>query len=172
MFVAALRDRLMAEAETALVAAAAERADTDARLRLRPTTARTRRERRLAAVVGGLALVGATTSVAVAAQSALPGDALYPVKRAIETAHTGSPSARRPQGRDLLGQRRHPPRRGRARSAASDAEPTARIADTLDAFTEQAIDGSDLLLADYAGDRRPVVDRPRCATSPPPAWTG
>ena len=80
VFVAALRDRLLA--------AAAERDDTDARLRLRPTTTRTRRRhRRLAAVVSGVALVGASATVAVAAQSALPGDGLYPVKRGLESAH-------------------------------------------------------------------------------------
>ena len=38
-FVAALRDRLVAEAESALAAAAAEREDTDERLRLRPFSA-------------------------------------------------------------------------------------------------------------------------------------
>ena len=52
--------------------------------------------------VGALALVGATTSVAMAAQSALPGEALYPVKRAIENAQTGFSTDEADKGSRLL----------------------------------------------------------------------
>ena len=39
--------------------------------------------------LGAFAIIGATTSMAVASQSAIPGDALYPVKRAIENTQAG-----------------------------------------------------------------------------------
>ena len=80
-FVASLRAELMAAADTLLVPA------TDDRLALPARNAR--RDRRLAAAIGGLAVVGAGTSMAVAAQSALPGEMLYPLKRVIEDAQTG-----------------------------------------------------------------------------------
>jgi hypothetical protein len=82
-FVSDLRARLMSAADTLLepTPAPATTAAETARLTLPP--ARRRRDRRFAVAVGGLALVGATTSMAVAAQTALPGESLYPVTRAI-----------------------------------------------------------------------------------------
>src|SRR5689334_22043639 len=78
-FVADLRERLMVAAETELVAVPAARERDDvARLTLRP--ARTRGQRRVSLALGAAAIVGATTSMAVASQGAIPGDALYPVK--------------------------------------------------------------------------------------------
>ena len=154
VFVAALRDRLLAEAESVLVAAAAERDDTDARLRLRPTTPRTRRRhRRLAAVVSGVALVGASATVAVAAQSALPGDGLYPVKRGLESAHAELTFDRGDRGRVLLGSAGT--RLDEAQELSREHADPARINEALDAFSQQAIAGSDLLVADYeaTGDR-------------------
>src|SRR4051812_13706289 len=87
-FVAHLRERLMVAAETELVAPAAARPRDDvARLTVKPV--RSRRERRVGMALGAAAIIGATTSMAVASQSAIPGDALYPVKRAIENAQAG-----------------------------------------------------------------------------------
>ena len=78
----------MTAADTALVPSGTAKVPTETeRLTLPPR--RSARERRIAAAVGGLALVGATTSMAMAAQDALPGEALYPVKRAMENAQTG-----------------------------------------------------------------------------------
>ena len=113
----------------------------------------------IAAVVGGLAIVGATTSVAVAAQSALPGEALYPLKRAIENAQTGirvDEAARAPRCWPTrpTGSTRSPPS-----AATGDLGDGAAIAATLNTFTEQAIAASDLLLADYADHRRRALDR-------------
>ena len=94
VFVADLRERLMAEAETVLVPLAArESAATDARLTLpgrtgRGSDRRTSRDRRIAWGVGSLALLTSAATVAVGSQVALPGDALYPVKRAIEDVST------------------------------------------------------------------------------------
>lgn len=92
-FVADLRSQLVAAAE----AMPARRTDEATALRLTPTQRRGGRERRLAALIGGFAVVAASGSMAVASQSALPGDVLYPVKRAIENAHANlqtSPEAK------------------------------------------------------------------------------
>ena len=99
-FVADLRERLMvaAAAELTPVPAAARHRDDVARLTIKPV--RTRRERRLGIALGAVAIIGATTSMAVASQGALPGDALYPVKRAIENTQAGFSRRRRRQGRD------------------------------------------------------------------------
>jgi hypothetical protein len=154
VFVATLRDQLVAEAESVLAAAAAERADTDARLRLRPTTPQLRRRhRRLAAVVSGVALVGASATVAVAAQTALPGDGLYPVKRGLESAHAELTFDRGDRAQVLLGNAGT--RLDEAQELSREHADPALVNQALDAFTQQAIDGSDLLVSDYeaTGDR-------------------
>ena len=147
-FVVALRDRLITEAETVLVAAAAERAEVDERLRLSPTQPRIRRRnRRLAAAVSGVVLVGGSATMAVASQSALPGDGLYPIKRGIESAHAGLTFDRGARGQVLLDSAST-----RLDEAATlsrtDADPS-RVDDALAAFTTQAVTGSDLLVQDY-----------------------
>ena len=147
-FVATLRDRLIAEAEYVLVSAVAERDETDARLRLRPTTPRThRRHRRLAAVVSGLALAGASATMAVAAQSALPGEALYPVKRGLEGAHAELTFDRADRGRLVLHDAGT--RLDEAQDLSREHADASRVDDALTAFTQQTITGSDLLIADY-----------------------
>lgn len=159
VFVAALRERLLAEAESVLAAAAADRDDTDARLRLRPATARVRRRnRRLAVAISGVTLVGATATMAVAAQSALPGDGLYPVKRGIENVHADLTFDRAARGRLLLDDAST--RLDEATQLSrEDTAGSSRVADTLDAFTQQAVAGSDLLVADYqaTGDRSSIT---------------
>lgn len=157
-FVAALRERLVAEAETVLAAAATELDDADARLRLRPTAPRTkRRRRRLAAVVSGVALVGASATMAVASQSALPGDGLYPIKRSLESVHAELTLDQGDRGKVLLSSA------GTRLDEAQDlsrlrADPD-RVSEALDAFTSQAVEGSDLLVADYeaTGDRSSIT---------------
>jgi uncharacterized protein DUF5667 len=141
-FVADLRSRLMAEAATALV-------PTDVS-KLRLPARRTARERRIAALVGGLAVVGATTSVAMAAQSALPGESLYPIKRVIESAHTGLSLGDASRGRTELSIASG--RLDEVAALTEDSGPAAdqRIEQTLSTFTDQATAGADLLLADYA----------------------
>ena len=141
-FVSDLRSRLMAEAETALV--------PDDVTRLRLPARHSRKERRLAALVGGLAIAGATSSMAVAAQSALPGESLYPIKRVLESAQTGLSVGDASKGRTEL-----------ANASSRLDEATAlvrdpglgdgeRIESTLATFTQQATSGADLLLDDYA----------------------
>ncbi|MGY2700623.1 DUF5667 domain-containing protein [Nocardioides sp. HB32] len=141
-FVADLRMQLMAEAATALVPA-----DTS---RLRLPDRRPTRERRLAAVIGGIAVVGVTTGVAVASQGALPGDSLYPIKRVIESAHTGLSVGEGGKGATMLGNASDRLTEVDALTHQDNLGDDLRIADTLNTFTDQATQASDLLLADYA----------------------
>lgn len=143
-FVADLRERLMAQAETVLVPTPAEerRAATTAPARRSP------RERRIAAAVGGFAIVSASASMAVAAQTSLPGDTLYPLKRAIEDARTGLQGDADDRGTALLDNAS-----GRldevtelTRDDGSDAQ---TISETLADFSQQATEASSLLIADY-----------------------
>lgn len=141
-FVAGLRERLMDAADTALAPS------ETARLSLPPR--RSSRDRRIAAAVGGFALVGATTSMAMAAQSALPGDVLYPVKRAIENVQTGVSVGEGQKGEALLANASGRLDEVGALSRGGDLNDTGAIADTLNTFTDQAAQASDLLLSDYA----------------------
>ena len=99
-FVAELREQLLDEARVA--ARTSKGAETAARLTITRSAPSRRRERRLAAAIGGLAIIGATTGMAVASQSALPGDPLYPLKRAIENAQTGVQFDEDAKGKTLL----------------------------------------------------------------------
>ncbi|MEJ7833751.1 MAG: DUF5667 domain-containing protein [Nocardioides sp.] len=142
-FVVDLRLQLMAEAATAL---------TPAPVEPRVAQRRTRRERRVALAMGGFAIVGATTSMAVAAQTALPGDTLYPLKRAIENAQTGFQVDDDAKGTVMLANASGRLDELDELSRGSDRADAATIADTLYAFTEQATEASNLLLAAYQQD--------------------
>jgi Domain of unknown function (DUF5667) len=147
-FVAHLRDLLITEAETVRAAAAAVHDATEGPLRqTRPGSGVRRRNRRLAAAVTGVVLVGGSATMAVASQSALPGDALYPIKRDIESAHAGLTFDRAGRGEVLL--RSASSRLDEAEALTrADADP-ARVDEALDGFTSEAIAGSDLLIQDY-----------------------
>jgi hypothetical protein len=145
-FVTSLREQLMLAADTLLVPG--DTRDT-ARLAL-PVRTKPVRERRIAAAVGGIAIVGATTSMAMAAQSALPGDVLYPLKRAIENAEAGISVNNGQKGATLLATASGRLDEVTALTSGGRADDGAAIAETLNAFTEQATEASDLLLTDYA----------------------
>ncbi len=141
-FASALRERLMAEADTVLV----RQPSTPTRLAM-PATSSTR-ERRFAALVGGVALVGATATMAVAAQTSLPGESLYGVKRGIESAQVRLATDEAGRGRTLLAQAGN--RLTELEGLAAGKGGNDRlIPDTLDDFTEQAGDGVRTLLAAY-----------------------
>ena len=141
-FVGSLRERLMAEADTVLV----RQPPAPQRLAM-PSTTRPR-ERRLAALLGGAALVGATATMAVAAQTSLPGESLYGVKRGIESAEVRLAGDDADRGRTLLAQ---------AETRLTELEELAAgsggaeqlIPDTLDTFTEQSGEGVRSLLTSY-----------------------
>jgi hypothetical protein len=140
-FSSSLRERLMVAAETELVS-------TGAAAKLAMPPRRTKRERRIAAAVGGFALVGASTGLAAAAQTALPGDALYPLKRAIENAHTGLTMGDEAKGSTLLSSAQD--RLDELTQLSARGDDPAAMSQTLGDFTDQATQASDLLLADYA----------------------
>ena len=144
-FVADLRSRLMTAAAEELVQVAPTPAE-----RLTVTQRRTPRERRLAIAVGGVAIVGATTSMAVAAQTALPGDVLYPLKRALENAQTGVRVDDASKGASLLANARGRLAEIDQLTRSEQGQDLVAIEDTLEAFADQATEASDLLLADYA----------------------
>jgi hypothetical protein len=142
-FVASLRSQLVAAAEREPA-----RAEEDLAVRLTPRQRRGSRERRLAAVIGGFAVVSATGSMAMASQDALPGDVLYPVKRAIENAQTNLQPDGAAKAEALIS---HAESRLDefqslvARDASADA-----VNETLQDFTDQARQASEFALDDYA----------------------
>lgn len=162
----ALRERLMVEADRLadLRAAASPVPSRDpaavaAEERLRLRTSR-RHPRRFAVLAGTVAALGASTTVAVAAQSALPGESLYGVKRALEDVRVGVSRDEAAHGELLLGQAAD--RLGEASALLGTDEPAAldEVSPTLDSFSDQAADGARRLLAEYArtGDRELVRD--------------
>jgi len=148
-FVASLREALMAAADTLRVPAADDRLTLPAR--------NPRRDRRVAVAIGGLAVVGATTSMAVAAQTALPGEMLYPLKRAIEDAETGVASSPDAKALTLLDSATNRLSEVEALGRQGDLEDQeTAVATTFVDFGTQANQATDYILDDYAetGDRR------------------
>jgi uncharacterized protein DUF5667 len=146
-FVTDLRHQLMVAARSELVAPAAGSRD-DISTRLTVTPRRTRRERRVSVALGAVAIIGATTSMAVASQSALPGDALYPVKRAIENTETGFSVGDDAKGQTILGNASGRLDEVDELTHRSDPDATL-IGQTLDTFSDQATEAGDLLLSDH-----------------------
>lgn len=146
-FVSDLRAQLMAAAETALVPDSPAALVDDLADRLTVRT-KTPRERRLAVALGGFAIVGATTSMAVAAQSALPGDVLYPLKRAMENAEAGFSVADDAKGTTIL--ENASGRLDEVDQLTRDGDADAQtVSQTLQTFADQATEASELLIADY-----------------------
>ncbi len=154
-FLADLRERLLAEADTVLVPdTSRSAATTEQRLTLRPAARRTSRDRRLAVAVGSLALLGAAASVAVGSQVALPGDTLYPMKRAIEDVRTDLAVGDARTGSLMMAQatERLEETQGLTRRDDVDVRATE---DTLNDFTEQAEGAAVLMTAAYTDSGRP-----------------
>ncbi|MEP9384964.1 DUF5667 domain-containing protein [Nocardioides cheoyonin] len=158
-FSTALRERLMVAAETELAPAAST---IERRLTVGGAPgSRSRRSRRLTAGLAALAIVGGTAGTALASQGALPGETLYPVKRAIENLKTGFSVGDESKGSTLLhdaGTRLdevHRLTHDKARPADADT-----VSKTLESFASQATTASDLLLGDYkdSRDAKPVED--------------
>lgn len=143
-FAASLREQLMAEAQTALAPTSP--------LAL-PARRRGARERRLTAAAAVFTLVGGTAGMAAAAQDALPGEALYPIKRGIEEAQLSVQSDADSRGRTYLEQASSRLEEAE-RLVDDDASPVA-VADTVDSFVVQAVAGADLLLAAFKDERAP-----------------
>lgn len=146
-----LRTRLMLEAETALEPGSATL--------LLPVRQRGPRERRLAAAAAAFVLVGGTTTMAAAAQSALPGDVLYPIKRGIERAEAELNLSPAGKGEDLLDQAsdRLVEVEGLLATPSSRTEP--RVPETLEEFSGTAAEGSELMFEAFnaTGDPDTIV---------------
>lgn len=140
-FVTDLRSRLLAEADTALV-------PTDRRLVL-PHHA-PRRQNRLTAAAAALVIVGGTAGMSVAAQSSLPGDALYPLKRGIEQVNEALSFSDGARGQDLLHQADS--RLSEVGSMLDDDASDEAIAANLQSFSTSAGKGGDLLFTSYQAD--------------------
>ncbi len=139
-FVADLRGQLLTEAATVL---------TPATARLTVAPRRGPRERRIAIAIGGFAVIGATTSMAMAAQTALPGDTLYPLKRALENANTTIQIDEDAKGASLLDHASGRLDEVGELTRQGDESNAEAVADTLHAFADQATSASELLIAAY-----------------------
>ena len=138
-----LRLRLMAAAETELVAAPNV-------VRLAPRrTSRTRR--RLGTAAASLVIVGGTAGMAAAASGALPGEALYPVKLGVEQAAAAVRMSDAAEGEALLGQAATRLDEVRALQAQGSADPEL-LATTLDSFRTAADEGSQKLFTAYQAE--------------------
>jgi len=145
-FVADLRQRLLLAAATELTPVTPRERDEVARLTIKPN--RTRRERRVRIALGATAIIGATTSMAVASQGAIPGDALYPVKRAIENTQAGFAVGDDAKGETGLGNASR--RLDEVDKLTQRADPDAElVTETLNTFADQATQAGDLLISDY-----------------------
>lgn len=160
-FSASLRERLLVAADELLVPT-----EEVQRLTLPPRAKA--RDRRIAVLVGAAAMVGASTSLAVAAQSALPGELLYPLKRIIEDAETGARLSDDARGASLLGNATDRLTEVTELLRTGDLREGPAVASTLVTFSDQSLEASDLILGDYeeTGDTASVEElRDFAATS-------
>lgn len=141
-FVHDLRAQLMAEAQTVLT-------PQHANLVL-PVRTKGARERRLVAAASVAVLLGGSATMAAASQNALPGEALYPIKRGLEQARSSLAFTEDSKGSTLLGSAS-----GRLAEVARLAEgggigSQEQIARTLADFEAQTREGVALLFDAYA----------------------
>ncbi len=151
-FVDSLRARLMAAAETELVPAPPA---------ARPATVtplRRRNKRRLGPVAASLVIVGGSAGMAAAASGALPGEALFPLKRGGEQVTTAVRIGDVSKGKALLGQAENRLDEIEALVASGSADPTL-VSQGVDAFRESATAGSDKLFVSYqrTGDAEDIT---------------
>lgn len=147
-FVSDLREQLMVAAHEELVPDPVARARAQQTTGL-PPSRRTPRERRMAVAIGGLAIVGATTSMAVAAQGSLPGDTLYPVKLVLEDVHTHLTVTDDAKGSTLLANASGRLSEVDELTRAGQTSDVRVIGQTLQTFSEQAVEASTLMLSAY-----------------------
>jgi uncharacterized protein DUF5667 len=151
-FVAELRTRLMVAADS-LLSPADQTARPEAKvIQLSPGVRR--HNRRLAIATAAFVVVGGTAGVAAAAENALPGDPLYPIKRGIESAQVSMNSSDAAKGHDLISQATT--RLHEVDGLMSDGDSTSRISHTLSAFQRSATSGADLLFVAYQRDGDPA----------------
>ncbi len=146
-FAAELRALLMAEAERSL--------SPDAPLVL-PPRQHGPRERRLAVAASVAVLLGGSAGMAAAAQSALPGEALYPIKRGIERAEAGLSVSTAGRGEDLL--RQADGRLAEVEGLLAGTPAAApQVPSTIQDFISQAQEGAELMLASFEETSDPAT---------------
>jgi hypothetical protein len=150
-FVADLRERLLAVADTVLLPARETQPRPGNVVPLSPGVRR--HNRRLAAAAAAFVVVGGTAGVAAAAENSLPGDPLYPLKRGIESAQVSLNTSDAAKGHDLISQAST--RLDEVDGLVSSGESTSRISDTLASFQRSAGNGADLLFLAYQRDGDP-----------------
>lgn len=137
-FVSDLRTQLLAAAEVELAPAPV----------VAPAGRTTARPRRFGtAAAAALVVVSGTTGIAAAAQSALPGDGLYSVKRSIEAIATALNASDAGKGSDLLSQAENRLHEVSALRSSGGDEDQIRAA--LADFRESASHGAGLLFRSY-----------------------
>lgn len=148
-FAASLRERLMEAADTLLLPAddrpPAAVVALDAR--------RERRRRRLSLAAAAFVVVGGTAGVAAAAENALPGDPLYPLKRGIESAQISFNSSDSGKGQDLL--RQAGTRLDEVDGLIAGDRSSGQIRSTLSSYQHAASDGAELIFSSYASSGDP-----------------
>ncbi len=147
-FVSDLRLRLMDAADTMLLPAGAELAPVIP-LVAPPNS----RQRRLSVAAAAFVVIGGSAGVAAAAENALPGDALYPIKRGIEGAQVSLNSSDSGKGQDLL--RQASTRLDEIDGLLAGHESADKINTTLSSFQRSAASGADLLFVAYQRDGDP-----------------
>ena len=156
-----LRARLMAAAPEALTGAeptsagrrsASTREAEDAAIVSFPR--RTRGRRSLTVAAAACIVLGSGVGVAAASQSALPGQALYPVKRGIEHVEVTFAGSQQAKGHELLDQAGTRLNEVTNLAVAHPDDPSTPIliSRTLDSFSSQAQDGADKLMTAYRQD--------------------
>ncbi|MFL6157345.1 MAG: DUF5667 domain-containing protein [Marmoricola sp.] len=146
-FVADLRMRLMDAADTLLLPAEDNLAPV-----IPLHSPAMRRQRRISIAAAAFVVIGGTAGVAAAAESALPGDALYPIKRGIESAQVSLNSSDAGKGQDLL--RQASTRLDEVDGLLAGHESATKVTKTLASFKSSASDGADLLFVAYQRDGR------------------
>jgi len=139
----------MVEAEHVLTA-------ESARLAL-PVRTRGPRDRRLVAAASAVVFIGGTAGMAAASHNALPGEALYPIKRGIERAEAGLSMSQAGKGRDLLSQATRRLDEVQGLLGKDSLESNPQVPQTLDEFSRQATEGAGLLLDSFQETRDPSL---------------
>jgi hypothetical protein len=145
-FSASLREQLMAEAAEVL---------TPSTPLALPPRRRGARERRLTIAASAFVLIGGTAGMAAAAQSSAPGDALYPLKRGLESGERFLQRDDAAKGHAFLDQAGA--RLDEAQALVGRDATSREISTSLRSFSTQAMTGSDLLLGSFEEDRDPAL---------------
>ncbi len=150
-FAAGLRSRLLDAAPEAM-SATPRAARRDAALVSFPAS---HRRRTATAAAAACLVVASGVGVAAASQSALPGDALYPLKRGIEQVELRFAGSQADRGGELLDQASTRLSEVTELSIGHAGDPTTPtlVTKTLTDFIEESTAGGEALLSDYRDDQ-------------------